>query len=204
MFRQVVGTILRMAATHASSWLPIHGSHDVPAYGFERILEPPPLDVDTFRLLTEFETGSHTLDATWAEMFSPASLAAIRILAHQAGATVAAARARLAEGHDGAAGGKAPAALTTLEAAESLAAFHFPDDAWAKLIYDLIVVARKPDADIDKFVEALVPIYFGRVGSLIIETRTRTTDEAEIQVERQAREFELLKPYLVDRWNAAG
>src|SRR5882724_8516288 len=100
MFRQVVGTILRLAATHARHWLPIRGSHDIPAYGFERILEPPPLDVDTYRLLTEFETGSHTLDATWAEMFSPASLASIRILAHQAGVTVDAARARLAEGHD--------------------------------------------------------------------------------------------------------
>jgi glucosylglycerate synthase len=204
MFRQVVGTILRLAAAHADSWLPIHASHDVPAYGFERILEPPPLDVDTFRLLTEFETGSHTLDSTWTEMLSPASMAAVRILAHQAGATVDAARARLAEGHDGAAGGKPPASLTTVQAAESLAAFHFPDDVWARLIYDLIVVARTPDADINRFVEALVPIYFGRVGSLIIETRDRTTDEAEIQVERQAREFELLKPYLVDRWNAAG
>jgi hypothetical protein len=198
MFRQVVGTILRLAAAHADAWLPIRGSHDVPAYGFERILEPPPLDVDTFRLLTEFETGSQTLDATWAEMLSPASLAAVRILAHQASATVGAARARLAEdGGDG-------KPLTTLEGAEALAAFHFPDDAWARLIYDLIVTARTPDAPIERFVEALVPIYFGRVGSLIIETRDRTTDEAEVQVERQAREFELLKPYLVDRWNAAG
>ena len=30
-----------------------------------------------------------------------------------------------------------------------------------------------------------------------------TTDQAEDRVERQAREFELLKPYLVERWNAA-
>ena len=34
----------------------------------------------------------------------------------------------------------------------------------------------------------------------MIENRHRTTDEAEEQVERQAREFELLKPYLVQRW----
>ena len=31
-----------------------------------------------------------------------------------------------------------------------------------------------------------------------------TTDQAEERVERQAREFELLKPYLVQRWNATG
>jgi hypothetical protein len=47
-----------------------------------------------------------------------------------------------------------------------------------------------------------VPIYFGRVGAFIIENRRRTTDEAEERVERQAREFELVKPYLVERWNA--
>ncbi len=36
MFRQVVGTILRLAVRNADRWLAIHGSHDVPAYGFER------------------------------------------------------------------------------------------------------------------------------------------------------------------------
>jgi hypothetical protein len=195
MFRQVVGTILRMAVAHADSWLPIHMSHDVPAYGFERILEPPPLEVDTFRLLTEFQTGAATLDATWAEMLSPGSLAAVRILAHQAGATAEAARSRP--------GAPSPGTVqTTLESAEALAAFQFPDDAWARLIYDLVVAARAPDAPIDRYVEALVPIYFGRVGSFIIENRHKTTDEAEAQVERQAREFEMLKPYLTGRWDA--
>ena len=45
-----------------------------------------------------------------------------------------------------------------------------------------------------------MPIYFGRVGSFVIENRTMTTEQAEERVERQAREFELLKPYLVKRW----
>jgi hypothetical protein len=53
-------------------------------------------------------------------------------------------------------------------------------------------------------VAALVPIYFGRVGSFVIENRHITTDQAEERVERQAREFERLKPYLVGRWNDAG
>src|SRR2546423_12986370 len=65
MFRQVVGTILRLAATHPENWLDIRGSHDVPAYGFERIIEPPPLEVNTLRLLTEFHQGSLTLEDRW-------------------------------------------------------------------------------------------------------------------------------------------
>jgi hypothetical protein len=197
MFRQVVGTILRLAAAHSGSWLPIRGSHDVPAYGFERVLEPPPLEVDTTRLLTEFHAGASALGETWAEMLSPASLEAVRALAARAGETVAAAAQRP--------GAPGPATVrTTLQSAEALAAFHFSDEVWARLIYDLIVAARVADASIDRFVEALVPIYFGRVGSFIIENRHLTTDDAEAQVERQAREFEALKPYLVERWAAAG
>ena len=63
--------------------------------------------------------------------------------------------------------------------------------------------ARDPRPSLEALVASLVPIYFGRVGSFIIENRNVTTDQAEDRVERQAREFELLKPYLVDRWEAA-
>jgi glucosylglycerate synthase len=70
------------------------------------------------------------------------------------------------------------------------------------VIYDLVVTARAPKAPLESLVAALVPIYFGRVGSFVIENRHQTTDQAEERVERQAREFELLKPYVVDRWTA--
>jgi hypothetical protein len=36
----------------------------------------------------------------------------------------------------------------------------------------------------------------------VIENRNLTTADAEERVQRQAREFELLKPYLVERWEA--
>ncbi|MGP1673613.1 MAG: hypothetical protein ACTS8Z_00165 [Candidatus Limnocylindrales bacterium] len=88
--------------------------------------------------------------------------------------------------------------------AEAVSTFHFPDDVWARLVYDLVVAARNPPHPLEAMVAALVPIYFGRVGSFIIENRHVTTEQAEERVERQAREFELLKPYLIGRWNAAG
>ena len=87
--------------------------------------------------------------------------------------------------------------------ADAVAAFHFPDDAWARVVYDLVVTARDRPEAIEGLVAALVPIYFGRVGSFVIENRQFTTEQAEDRVERQAREFELLKPYLVERWQAA-
>jgi hypothetical protein len=86
--------------------------------------------------------------------------------------------------------------------AEAVSSFHFPDDLWARVVYDLVVTARAPKTPLESLVAALVPIYFGRVGSFVIENRHQTTDQAEERVERQAREFELLKPYLVERWTA--
>jgi hypothetical protein len=198
MFRQVVGTILRLAATHPDQWLGIRGSHDVPAYGFERIIDPPPLEVNTIRLLSEFHQGSLTLADTWRRMFAPENTETVLVLAKEAGKLVDHARTRLGIGGDG-----SSAVATTGEMADALAAFHFPDDIWARLIYDLVIAARSEEPPIESLVAALVPIYFGRVGSFVIENRHVTTDQAEERVERQAREFELLKPYLVDRWNAA-
>jgi hypothetical protein len=196
MFRQVVGTILRLAVRYPEHWLSIKGSHDVPAYGFERIIEPPPLDVNTIRLLTEFNQGSLTLADRWRQMFAPANVETLLILAEEAGRLADGARAKLGLGGDA-----SSTTATTAQMADALAAFHFPDDVWARLIYDLVVAARRGDVPIEVMVAALVPVYFGRVGSFVIENRAVTTDQAEERVERQAREFELLKPYLVERWH---
>jgi hypothetical protein len=197
MFRQVVGTVLRLAVRYADQWLPIHGSHDVPAYGFERIIDPPPLDVNTLRLLTEFHQGSLTLEDRWRRIFAPPNVDTLMVLAGDAGRLGDATRARLGLGGDA-----ASTSATTAELAEALAAFYFPDDLWARLIYDLVAGARSAEIPIEQAVAALVPVYFGRVGSFVIENRHVTTDQAEERVERQAREFELLKPYLLERWHA--
>ena len=128
-------------------------------------------------------------------MLTPPTLATVMELAGEAGA--------LAEAAERAGEADAGPSMSTERMADALAAFHFPDDLWARVVYDLIVTAALAPAQIERNVAALVPIYFGRVGSFVIENRKVTTDEAEERVERQAREYELLKPYLVDRWNAA-
>src|SRR3954465_972466 len=150
MFRQVVGTILRLAASHPENWLSIHGSHDVPAYGFERIIDPPPLEGNTLRLLTELHAGSLTLAETWRGMFAPENFETVLVLAAEAGKLVDQARSRL-----GIAGDGMSTTATTLEMAEALAAFHFPDDLWARLIYDLVVAARSSTPPIEQLVAAL-------------------------------------------------
>src|SRR6187200_1816562 len=167
MFRQVVGTILRLAATHPDHWLPIRGSHDVPAYGFERIIDPPPLEVNTIRLLSEFHAGSLTLADTWRSMLAPNTAETVLELAVEAGRLGDRARAQLGIGGD-----VASTTATTAEMAEAASTFHFPDELWARVIYDLVIAARDPQPSLEALVASLVPIYFGRVASFVIENRT--------------------------------
>jgi hypothetical protein len=200
MFRQVVGTILDLAGRHPDAWLPIHGSHDVPAYGFERVLEPVALEVNTLRLLTEFQHGALTAGDSWARMLSAENAAVVVELAEEAGALAGDAATRLGIGAEG---GDIASRPTTDQMSDAVAAFHFPDDLWARIVYDLVVAARFGDIPRDRLVAALVPIYFGRVGSLVVETRHLSAADAEERVERQAREFERRKPYLMERWRVA-
>ncbi len=203
MFRQVVGTLLTMARDNADRWLPISGSHEVPAYGFERYAEPPALEVNTLRLLAQFHSGSLTLAETWGVMLAPENARQVLALAAEAGTLAEAAAHRLGLGRESGEGTAGVPMPPTDELSNSVAAFHFPDDLWARVVYDLLLAASFGRMDVERLVAAFVPIYFGRVGSLVIEDRRLSEEQAEEHVERQAREFELRKPYLVERWTAA-
>jgi hypothetical protein len=199
MFRQVVGTILGLAGRHPDAWLEIKGSHEVPAYGFERWVEPGPLPVNTLRLLSEFEAGRLTLADTWRAMLAPDHATAAEELAIEAGKLAERASRRLGLG--GAESGSD--GVTTDAMSDAVAGFNFPDELWAGIVYDLVVAARFGSVPLERLVAALVPLYFGRVGSLVVESRHLDQADAEERVERQARAFELHKPYLVERWRAA-
>ena len=203
MFREVVGTLLTMARDNADRWLAISGSHDVPVYGFERYAEPPALEVDTLRLLSQFHAGSLTLAETWQRFLAPGNCKHVLALAEEAGSLAEAAAHRLGLGRESGASSAGDGSPSTDVLSDAVATFHFPDDLWARVFYDLMVFASFGDVPVERLVAAFVPIYFGRVGSLVVENRRLTDDQAEERVERQAREFELLKPYLVKHWQAA-
>ncbi|HJP90044.1 MAG TPA: hypothetical protein VJ850_13495 [Candidatus Limnocylindrales bacterium] len=201
MFRQVVATILRLAVANVARWRNIRGSHDTPSYGFERYVDPAPLEVNVLRLLDEFAAGPATLGDAWAEMLAPQTRDEVVALAASAGRVAADVRAAR-ESRDGSGGG-GDARPDTIATADDAAAFSFPDDLWVRVIYDLVISARDQPDRLDDHVMALVPVYFGRTASSVIENRFLSTERAEDSVERQAREFERLKPYLLDRWNAS-
>ena len=184
MFSQVVGTLLRLTVEHAEHWLSVQGSHHVPIYGFERYADPPPLEVDVLRLLESFARGRVSSGEMWRAMIAPSRMQALESLADEAAAAL-----------DEATRPDTPSEVDDIE-------FHLPDELWARIMYDLALYARGATISMDELVAALVPIYFARVASLVIETREMTTQQAESLVERQARAFELAKPSFVERWQS--
>ncbi|HMJ79547.1 MAG TPA: glycosyl transferase family 2 [Candidatus Dormibacteraeota bacterium] len=196
MFSQVVATLLRLTERHAERWLDVTGSHAVPAYGFERLGDPPPLDVNVGRLLEEFGRGLDSVGDAWRTMLAPDTAEVVERLA----ADAAEAAARLASGETNGHGPLAAAPGASGGGHVPALAFSVPDETWARVVYDTVVAYHARVLPLPRLVAALVPLYFGRVASLVIETRELTTDEAEAFVERQARAFELAKPYLVERW----
>ncbi len=184
MFSQVMSTMLRLTVAEADHWLGVHGSHAVPTYGFERYGDPPALEVDVTRLLDAFATGRAALGEAWAQLVATARMTALDSLANEAAAAL-----------DEVTRADTPTAVEDID-------FHFSDDLWARIIYDLALTARGSTMDMDRMIAALVPIYFGRVASLVIEAREMTAQQAESLVERQARAYEQAKPSFVERWES--
>ena len=74
MFRQVVGTLFKLAGHYADRWLRVRASHPIPEYGFERVIAPEPIQVSHAKLVDVFETARPTHEPVWAEMLAPEQL----------------------------------------------------------------------------------------------------------------------------------
>ncbi len=71
MFRQVVGTLFKLAGRYEDRWLRVRGSHPIPEYGFERVIAPEEISVNHAKLVDNFEQARLTQREVWAEMLSP-------------------------------------------------------------------------------------------------------------------------------------
>lgn len=74
MFRQVVGTLFRLAGHYQDRWLRVRGSHPIPEYGFERVVAPEEVTVSHAKLVDSFEGARLTSRETWTEMLAPEQL----------------------------------------------------------------------------------------------------------------------------------
>ena len=79
--------------------------------------------------------------------------------------------------------------------------FHMPTEDWVKIIYDFASTFHRWKRDRGKLVEIMRPLYYARVASFINETKDMNNAQAEEVIERQAQNFEQLKPYLLKIWD---
>ena len=78
-------------------------------------------------------------------------------------------------------------------------ALRLPGDLWARAVFDFAVVYNKGENDPDKVAAALLPLYYGRIATILRETGAKL-EAVEQVVQAQAQTFAEQKQYLVQRW----
>jgi hypothetical protein len=82
------------------------------------------------------------------------------------------------------------------------AKFRFASELWVKTLYEFAASYHHAVLNRDHLVQALVPLYRGRVYSFLLEHANSSAEAMEAQSEILCQEFERQKPYLVERWTA--
>jgi glycosyltransferase involved in cell wall biosynthesis len=82
----------------------------------------------------------------------------------------------------------------------SLANYEFPANLWAEVLMDFVVAYKDGVANQERIMESLIPLYYGRTCSSVIELEPMTIQQAEELIEDQCGVFEYTKPYLLKRW----
>jgi hypothetical protein len=85
-------------------------------------------------------------------------------------------------------------------AAIERSSFHFAPELWVRTLYEFAGSYHHEVINRDHVVQALVPLYRGRLYSFLVENAESSADAMETQAENLCQEFERRKPYLVERW----
>ena len=80
--------------------------------------------------------------------------------------------------------------------------FRFGTELWVKTLYEFAASYHHAVLNRDHLVQALVPLYRGRVYSYLLENANSSAETMEAQSESLCHEFERQKPYLLERWTA--
>jgi glucosylglycerate synthase len=80
--------------------------------------------------------------------------------------------------------------------------FRFKDEIWARTVCEFAASYHRAAIDRDHLIQALVPLYRGRIYSFLLEHHDSSPEEIEAHSENLCLEFERQKPYLVERWKA--
>ena len=164
--REIAGAMFRCMEIHQHYWVSRQGSHEVPTFGFQPVLDLDPVRIDRRRMFQMFRSGVEELGSVLEKILAASTLEAIQE------------KSKLEEKQ-----------------------FQFPDELWAKTVYDFASSHHRSVINRDHLLQALTPLYRGRVGSFIQENLRADAQEVERKLESLRLEFERLKPYLIESWN---
>jgi glucosylglycerate synthase len=78
--------------------------------------------------------------------------------------------------------------------------FRFPDELWARTIYDFALGFRMRALARDHLLQSLVPLYLGWLSSFSGQVQGLDSDAVEARVDALAAVFEAQKNYFISRW----
>jgi glucosylglycerate synthase len=80
--------------------------------------------------------------------------------------------------------------------------FRYKDELWVRTLCEFAASYHHAAIDRDHLIQALVPLYRGRIYSFLLEHHDSSPEDIEAHSENLCLEFERQKPYLVERWKA--
>ena len=80
--------------------------------------------------------------------------------------------------------------------------FRYPAELWVKTIYEFAAAYRKSVISRDHIIQALAPLFRGRVFTFVVENRNGSANDVANNIEDLCLEFERLKPYLLEIWKS--
>ncbi len=80
--------------------------------------------------------------------------------------------------------------------------FRYSAELWVKTLYEFAAAYHRSVISRDHIIQALAPLFRGRVFTFLMENRNASADEVENNIENLCLEFERLKPYLLQMWKS--
>ena len=95
-----------------------------------------------------------------------------------------------------------PSTLQHIREIAKLPEVRFPDELWVKTVYEFAGAFHRSVINRDHLLQALTPLYLGRVDSFLSENQRSSAAQARERINQLRAQYVGLKPYLIERWNA--
>ena len=79
--------------------------------------------------------------------------------------------------------------------------FCYSDELWVKTVYEFAASYHKAVISRDHIIQALAPLYRGKIHTFVLENRDSGGEELERHMDALCLTFERFKPYLGELWN---